>query len=102
MTARTLDPLAAVAELRRCLAGRDLAAAERLITRPAVLAGLTELVVPARRERLERARKAPEWQAAVAEWQLEREAAGQARYACDVAALVAVLAEALRKTPAAA
>lgn len=102
MNTRTADPLAAVAALRDCLSRRDLAAAERLITRPAVLAGLTELVVPARRERLERARKAPEWQAAVAEWRLECEAAWQARYACEVAALVAVLAEALGMTPAAA
>jgi len=92
VTPRTQDPIAALDGLRKCLAGRDLAGAGLLVTRPAVLAGLTELVAPARLARLEAARQSPEWQAEVARWRWEREAA---RLSPEVGALVAVLGAAL-------
>jgi len=86
----TPDGLFAVAALHRAMAARDYAGAAKLVTRQATLDGLTSLAAPAWRTAAEKA-----YRESVAEWRAEHEASVQRQIERDVAALVAIVAEAV-------
>ena len=85
----TPDGLFAVAALHRAMAARDYAGAAKLVTRQATLDGLTSLAAPAWRTAAEKA-----YRESVAAWRAEHEASVRRQQERDVAALVAVLAQA--------
>jgi len=85
----TPDDLLAVAALHRAMAARDYAGAAKLVTRQATLDGLTSLAAPAWRTAAEKA-----YRESVAAWRAEHEASVRRQQERDVAALVAVLAQA--------
>jgi len=85
----TPDDLLAVAALHRAMAARDYAGAAKLVTRQATLDGLTSLAAPAWRAAAEKA-----YRESVAAWRAEHEASVRRQQERDVAALVAVLAQA--------
>jgi hypothetical protein len=88
------DALAAVAALERCLRMRDYAGAAQLVRQRKVADGLGILAAMARRSWAEQAY----WRS-VAEWRAEHEATLQRRRERDVAALVALIAEAVAGEP---
>lgn len=85
----TPDDLLAVAALHRAMASRDYAGAARLVTKQATLDGLTSLAAPAWRTAAEKA-----YRESVVAWRAEHEASVRRQQERDVAALVAVLAQA--------
>lgn len=86
----TPDDLLAVAALHRCMATRDYAGAARLVSKQATLDGLTCLAAPAWRTAAEKA-----YRESVAAWRAEHEASVRRQLERNVAALVALVAQAV-------